>query len=65
MDFCLLYEVCHSHYVATQGATLSFVFCREFKTLYTLFIISHKTKEIIYFRSTFHPNAAPISEGNV
>ena len=28
----------------------------NFKTLYTLFIISHKTREIIYFRSTYYPN---------
>ncbi len=28
----------------------------NFKTLYTLFIISHKTREIIYFKSTYNPN---------
>ncbi|HRG49041.1 MAG TPA: integrase core domain-containing protein [Leptospiraceae bacterium] len=28
----------------------------NFKTLYSLFIISHKTREILYFRSTFNPN---------
>lgn len=29
----------------------------NFKTLYTLFIISHKTREVLYFRSTYNPNA--------
>jgi len=47
----------HSDKIIAMDFCVSYTW--NFKTLYTLFIISHKTREILYFRSTYNPNPRP------